>query len=42
MEEPASFFDELDGPEQRKWAEDLLSRIDFDFTDTSVVYLILE
>lgn len=39
MEEPASFFDELDGPEQKEWAEDLLSRINFDFTDTSVCIL---
>jgi hypothetical protein len=39
MEEPASFFDELSGPEQREWAEDLLSRINFDFTDTSICLL---
>jgi hypothetical protein len=39
MEEPAGFFDELDGSEQRKWVEDLLSRVNFDFTDTSICIL---
>jgi hypothetical protein len=39
MEEPTTFFDDLDGPEQRKWVDDLLSRINFGFTDTSVCIL---
>jgi hypothetical protein len=39
MEEPANFFDGLDRSEQSKWAEDLLSRINFDLTNTSVCIL---
>jgi hypothetical protein len=40
MEEPTSFFDdELSGTEQSEWAEDLLQRVNFKLTDTSVCIL---
>jgi hypothetical protein len=40
MEEPTGFFtDELDGAEQKKWVDELLSRTKFDRTDTSVCIL---
>jgi hypothetical protein len=38
-EEATSFFDELSGKEQKNWTEELLSRIDFNLTDTSVCIL---
>lgn len=37
--EIASFFDELNIKEQKEWVDDLLSRIDFDFSNTAVCIL---
>lgn len=37
--EITSFFDELCGQEQREWVEDLLSRIEYDFSNSSVCIL---
>jgi hypothetical protein len=37
--EVTSFFDELSAQEQKQWVDDLLSRIEYDFTDTSVCIL---
>ncbi len=37
--EVTSFFDELSAQEQKEWVDDLLSRIEYDFTDTSVCIL---
>jgi hypothetical protein len=37
--EITSFFDKLDIKEQREWADDLLSRIDYDFSNASVCIL---
>jgi len=34
-----SFFDELNIKEQKEWVDDLLSRIDFDFSNTAVCIL---
>jgi len=39
MEEPASFFDELNGDEQKKWIDELLQHTEFKLTDTSVCIL---
>ncbi len=37
--EVTSFFDELSAREQKEWVDDLLSRIEFGFTDSSVCIL---
>lgn len=37
--EVTSLFDELSAQEQKEWVDDLLSRIEYDFTDTSVCVL---
>ncbi len=37
--EATSFFDELPAQEQKEWVDDLLARIEFDFTDSSVCIL---
>jgi len=39
MEEPTSFFDELNGDEQKKWIDELLQHTEFNLTDTSVCIL---
>jgi hypothetical protein len=39
MEEPTSFFEELDGTEQKEWIDELLSRIDLKLSDSSVCIL---
>jgi hypothetical protein len=39
MEEPTSFFEDLNGNEQNKWADDLLQHTVYNSTDTSVCIL---
>jgi len=39
MEEPTSFFEDLNGNEQKKWIDDLLQHTEFKLTDTSVCIL---
>jgi len=39
MEEPTSFFEELDGNEQKKWIDDMLQLTAYNLTDTSVCIL---
>jgi subtilisin family serine protease len=39
MEEPAGFFDELAGADQKQWTNELLSRTNFILTDTSICIL---
>ena len=39
MEEPTSFFEELNGNEQKKWIDDLLQRNIYNLTNTSVCIL---
>jgi len=39
MEEPTSFFDELNGDEQKEWVDELLKYAEFKFNDTAVCIL---
>jgi len=38
MEEPTSFFEDLNGDEQKKWIDDLLQHTVYNLTDTSTLY----